>query len=127
VAKRSKKKAPPRPGKARKAARQKPLFAGLATPVVKTHYLQVRGSKATPVRARGSKTDREEYGSEYVTMQLEWMHCGRCPKAHGPYWTAYKRTRAKWPDKGRLIHVYVGKVRDDAKAVALLRARGAFR
>ena len=98
----------------------------MASPVVESAYLEVQGSKIREVGRRGTG-GRDEFRSDYVTMQLEWFNCGRCPKAHGPYWTAYKRAAAVWPEKGRLVHVYVGKERDDRKAVALLRARGAFR
>lgn len=127
MATRSKKKAPPRLAKARKGARQKPLFAGLKTPVVQTAYLEVTGNSIKEVKPRGSATDRDEWRHHYVILQLEWVDCGQCPKAHGPYWYGYKRAPRKGHDsKGKLLKVYVGKNRDDAKAVAALRTRGAF-
>ena len=59
------------------------------------------------------------------SMRLEYVNCGRCPKAHGPYWYAYKRERPeKWGEGGKLHKVYVGKKYDPAKGRALLQARG---
>jgi hypothetical protein len=63
------------------------------------------------------------------TMQLEWIDCGRCPKAHGPYWYAYKRAartyRDRYGDAGKLHKVYVGKRYDLKKARAKLVEVGA--
>ena len=49
-------------------------------------------------------------GGGTVTMQREWVLCGRCPKYHGPYWYAYNRS------EGKLDKAYVGVKYDEAKA-----------
>ena len=65
------------------------------------------------------------------TMQLEYVDCGRCPKAHGPYWYAYKRAaktyRDRYDESGKLHKVYVGKRFDIDKARAKLVEVGACR
>lgn len=128
------KKAPPRkatakkapPKKAKKKAkpdrRQKPLWADVGTPVAETRHFAVQGSKVTEVKPRGIR--RGTWSSQYVTMQLQWVDCGRCDKAHGPYWYAYKRGKSGGRGPGQLVCVYVGKERNEAKAMRLLRARG---
>jgi hypothetical protein len=39
----------------------------------------------------------------HATLRSERVTCGRCPRAHGPYWYAYFRER------GRLVKRYLGK------------------
>lgn len=73
------------------------------------------------------------WSKKTITLQREYVDCGRCPRAHGPYWYAYRREPAPtshigggpWP-KGRLHKVYVGKRLDEKKAERLLRERGAL-
>lgn len=98
----------------------------MATPVVETRYLAVEKdgglAEVKAIDARGW-----EYGSKYITLQREWIDCGRCDRAHGPYWYAYKRTLSERRGApGRLVSVYVGCARNDEKAAALLRERGAL-
>ena len=39
-----------------------------------------------------------------ATLRLEFVTCGRCPRAHGPYWYAY------WKDyRGVTRKQYIGK------------------
>ncbi len=65
------------------------------------------------------------------TMQLEYVNCGRCPKAHGPYWYAYKRGEVDYSTPrgtpGKLYKVYVGKTYDVDAARKKLQAVGACR
>jgi len=73
------------------------------------------------------KAERPWWGAPRVLLQLEYVNCGRCPSAHGPYWYAYRRvpTTTGW-GRGRLFKVYVGKKLDLKKAERLLRERGAL-
>jgi hypothetical protein len=65
------------------------------------------------------------------SMQLEYVDCGRCPKAHGPYWYAYKRGAVDYSQPvgtpGKLFKVYVGKTYDVDAARKKLQAVGACR
>lgn len=65
------------------------------------------------------------------SMQLEYVDCGRCPKAHGPYWYAYKRGAVDYSQPvgtpGKLYKVYVGKTYDVDAARTKLVAVGACR
>jgi len=59
------------------------------------------------------------WGKSYI-LSLEFIGCGKCSKAHGPYWYAMKREKSDYADRGKLRRVYVGKKKDRAKAEALL-------
>ena len=118
----AKKKAPPRaapkkrkPKPKAKGTRRKstaPALASLGSRIVETRH------------AGGTRL----YGTRW-TMQLEYVDCGRCPKAHGPYWFAYKRAERgrgeQWGEPGKLYSVYVGKTYDVDAARAKLQAVGA--
>ena len=62
--------------------------------------------------------DPSDYGYQW-TAQLEYVNCGKCPRAHGPYWYAYKRG-------GSLVKVYIGKTYNHRKAQTLLFKRGFY-
>ena len=69
--------------------------------------------------------------SDRWSMQLEYVDCGRCSKAHGPYWYAYKRGEVDYSQAvgtpGKLYKVYVGKTYDVDGARKKLQAIGACR
>lgn len=84
-----------------KRARQQTMLQDLASPVVDHASIPAReGSYWRTV--------------ERITLQLEYVDCGKCPRAHGPYWYAYQR------QGGTLRKAYIGKRRNDEKARALL-------
>jgi hypothetical protein len=71
----------------------------------------------------------QRWNKRGFTVQLELVRCGKstCHALHGPYWYAYRRRpRSTMHKRERLIKVYVGRFRDDAKAEQLLRQRGAL-
>ncbi len=124
-----KKRAKAKPKKRR--ASNQPIFAELDDPIIETRYepstLRLKGprsagaGKPAPGRRIGAG---ERHGQRWL-MQLEYVRCGRCPKAHGPYWYAYKRASGPGGTRGKLVSVYVGRIYDREKALAALRARGA--
>jgi hypothetical protein len=111
-------KAPPkkRAGKFPAAGTSKaPELASLASLVVETETIELFKSKPWGVKPPA------------FTMSLEYVNCGRCTRAHGPYWFAFRRqTREGYGTAGKLIRVYIGAKKDTGKAAELLRARGVW-
>ena len=58
---------------------------------------------------------------KHATLRRETVRCGRCPKAHGPYWYAYFREARE--DGGRLRKRYIGRVLPASMRTRLRRQR----